>query len=309
MSWESDRWIGCCRSFGHVLGRGNVTVDSLAADCFGSTELNTKKTVFIPLRPFVSALSVTSMIREHCSMWSDFIVADRGKYLGFVVGPGAGYKSWDSALAKYDQRVRFWAAKGLGLFMTTSAYKIYIHSVLGFPAQLCSPPPDLLSRFQAALRRLVPGPGKWIPDRDLVNLKQLGFYNEFVHPVWMIMAAQLRVSQLCVANVHDMHQKLLVIQSDHFRRQLGEWHSRCLASTLYANESYLRKLNITRASVIAEIGDVKRNLNEKVVTFLGRITYQKGPEYFIEAAYKILKYDRNIRFVMAGSGDMLKKMI
>jgi glycogen synthase len=49
--------------------------------------------------------------------------------------------------------------------------------------------------------------------------------------------------------------------------------------------------------------------SEKIVTFLGRITYQKGPEYFIEAAHKVLKRDQNVRFVMAGSGDMLPKMI
>lgn len=55
--------------------------------------------------------------------------------------------------------------------------------------------------------------------------------------------------------------------------------------------------------------NIKRNLNEKIVTFLGRITFQKGPEYFIEAAYKVLKRDENVRFVMAGSGDMLPKMI
>ncbi|MFW5758252.1 MAG: glycosyltransferase family 4 protein [Bacteroidota bacterium] len=53
----------------------------------------------------------------------------------------------------------------------------------------------------------------------------------------------------------------------------------------------------------------KKNINEKIVTFLGRITYQKGPEYFIEAANKVLKLDNNVRFVMAGSGDMLPKMI
>ena len=40
---------------------------------------------------------------------------------------------------------------------------------------------------------------------------------------------------------------------------------------------------------------------EKVVTFLGRITMQKGPEYFVEAAALVLKRTRNIRFVMAGS--------
>ena len=52
-----------------------------------------------------------------------------------------------------------------------------------------------------------------------------------------------------------------------------------------------------------------RHLQEKIVTFLGRITYQKGPEYFIEAAYKVLQCNDNVRFVMAGSGDMLPKMI
>ena len=48
---------------------------------------------------------------------------------------------------------------------------------------------------------------------------------------------------------------------------------------------------------------------EKVVAFLGRITMQKGPEYFVEAAAKVLKNNHNVRFVMAGSGDMMEKMI
>jgi len=53
----------------------------------------------------------------------------------------------------------------------------------------------------------------------------------------------------------------------------------------------------------------KKNVKEKVVTFLGRVTYQKGPEYFIEAAHKVLQKTDNVRFVMAGSGDMLRRMI
>ena len=54
---------------------------------------------------------------------------------------------------------------------------------------------------------------------------------------------------------------------------------------------------------------VERGVKDKVVTFLGRVTYQKGPEYFIEAAAKILKRCDNVRFVMAGSGDMLNRCI
>jgi glycosyltransferase involved in cell wall biosynthesis len=54
---------------------------------------------------------------------------------------------------------------------------------------------------------------------------------------------------------------------------------------------------------------VSKGFDEKVVTFLGRITLQKGPEYFIEAAYKVLKSMNNVRFVMAGSGDMMERMM
>jgi glycosyltransferase involved in cell wall biosynthesis len=54
---------------------------------------------------------------------------------------------------------------------------------------------------------------------------------------------------------------------------------------------------------------VNKGFDEKVVTFLGRITLQKGPEYFIEAAYKVLKVMKNVRFVMAGSGDMMERMM
>ena len=53
----------------------------------------------------------------------------------------------------------------------------------------------------------------------------------------------------------------------------------------------------------------RRTHGEKVVTFLGRITMQKGPEYFVEAAAKVLKKNKNVRFVMAGSGDMMDDMI
>ena len=52
-----------------------------------------------------------------------------------------------------------------------------------------------------------------------------------------------------------------------------------------------------------------RNGKEKLVTFLGRITMQKGPEYFVEAAALVLQRTHNVRFCMAGSGDMMNAMI
>lgn len=58
-----------------------------------------------------------------------------------------------------------------------------------------------------------------------------------------------------------------------------------------------------------ELDDATKHVREKIVTFLGRVTYQKGPDYFVEAAHKVLQRDPNVRFVMAGSGDLLNRMI
>ena len=55
--------------------------------------------------------------------------------------------------------------------------------------------------------------------------------------------------------------------------------------------------------------NANRGVPEKIVTFLGRITFQKGPEYFIEAAGKVLKKCSNVRFVMAGNGDLMNRSI
>ena len=60
---------------------------------------------------------------------------------------------------------------------------------------------------------------------------------------------------------------------------------------------------------ISENTKLRKGVDEKIVTFLGRITMQKGPEYFIEAANIVLKKMGNIRFVMAGSGDMMDAMV
>jgi glycosyltransferase involved in cell wall biosynthesis len=54
---------------------------------------------------------------------------------------------------------------------------------------------------------------------------------------------------------------------------------------------------------------ISKGFNDYLVTFLGRITSQKGPEYFVQAAYKVLQKMGNVRFVMAGTGDLLENMV
>jgi len=48
---------------------------------------------------------------------------------------------------------------------------------------------------------------------------------------------------------------------------------------------------------------------KSIVLFVGRMTLQKGPDYFVAAAKKVLKEDTNVMFVMAGDGDMYHRVV
>jgi len=60
---------------------------------------------------------------------------------------------------------------------------------------------------------------------------------------------------------------------------------------------------------VEETKPFKISKDEKVVLFLGRITLQKGPDYFVEAAKKVLEKDPNVKFIIAGTGDMELQII
>ncbi len=52
-----------------------------------------------------------------------------------------------------------------------------------------------------------------------------------------------------------------------------------------------------------------RRAGNKIVLFVGRVTLQKGPDYFVELARRVLAWRPQTYFVMVGSGDMLPRMI
>jgi len=55
--------------------------------------------------------------------------------------------------------------------------------------------------------------------------------------------------------------------------------------------------------------ELKKADDEKYVLFAGRVTLQKGPEFFVDAARKVLEVEKNVRFILAGSGDQLNMVI
>jgi glycogen(starch) synthase len=47
----------------------------------------------------------------------------------------------------------------------------------------------------------------------------------------------------------------------------------------------------------------------RLVLFIGRITLQKGPDYFLRAAKRVLERNPNVLFILSGSGDMERKVM
>ncbi len=102
-----------------------------------------------------------------------------------------------------------------------------------------------------------------------------------------------------------------------------ERHGMHAATKVITVSHYTRNIVINRYSVPPEKVEVVYNgidfsegaaappppasgaARDKVVLFLGRITMQKGPEYFLYAAKRVLEQERNVKFVMAGDGDRL----
>jgi glycosyltransferase involved in cell wall biosynthesis len=95
---------------------------------------------------------------------------------------------------------------------------------------------------------------------------------------------------------------------------------RVIAVSHYTKDTIIQKYGIDPAKVTVIHNAVTKDLvpynsqykrmgKDKVVLFLGRITFQKGPDYFVEAAAKVLAHSDNVRFVMAGSGAMAPNMI
>ena len=73
------------------------------------------------------------------------------------------------------------------------------------------------------------------------------------------------------------------------------------------------KIDVVHNAVSSDFGaNIKKgniDREDKIVLFLGRMTMQKGPDYFLKMARKVLNHMHNVKFVMAGDGDMMNQII
>ncbi|MFC1781749.1 glycosyltransferase family 4 protein [Planctomycetota bacterium] len=161
---------------------------------------------------------------------------------------------------------------------------------------------------------------------------ELSQYEQFdiVHAHdWMTYPAGIAVSAISgkplVVHVHStefdrsgehVNQTIYDIE-----RQGMERADKVIAVSHFTRNIIISRYGISGDKVEVVYNGVERNGNwntldstgitkdEKIVLFLGRITMQKGPEYFLHAAKKVLEVMDNVKFVMAGSGDLMHRSI
>ncbi|MBN1507188.1 MAG: glycosyltransferase family 4 protein [Sedimentisphaerales bacterium] len=144
---------------------------------------------------------------------------------------------------------------------------------------------------------------------------------------WMTFPAGIAVSALTGKPlVVQVHSTEFDRSGEHVNQYVYdiERHGMHAAALIIAVSNYTRNIIINRYGVAPEKVEVVYNGVEfnghadaslprawpdKTVLFLGRVTMQKGPEYFLFAAKRVLEKVDNVKFVMAGDGDMLYRSI
>ena len=114
-----------------------------------------------------------------------------------------------------------------------------------------------------------------------------------------------KINQMCYdVERYGMHEADMIIAVSELIRQ------RCIHQ-YGVPEHKIRVLHNAASTMEGPVyeGPIRIKEKDKIVLFAGRVTLQKGPDYFVRAARMVLDKDPNVKFVLAGSGDMLSRMI
>lgn len=136
--------------------------------------LNGKKCVIVPVRKLTHDF-VKTWVKVQVTLWRDFKVCSCAKYLGFLIGPGAGDQDWARVLDKICHTSKFIKGLGLPRFFVFSLFQMFGVSQLQFVAQLRVPSKTINGVDVRVVRDLIGGPGLWAPCCLFRNFKSAGF--------------------------------------------------------------------------------------------------------------------------------------
>lgn len=144
---------------------------------------------------------------------------------------------------------------------------------------------------------------------------------------WMTFPAGLAVSAATgkplVVHVHSTEYDRNGVKAHPLIRELErrgmEGATRVIAVSDKTRQTIIQRFGISphKVDVVYNAVEVPEKMpevskpahGEKVVLYLGRITHQKGPEYFLAAAKKVLEVDDKVKFIMAGGGDLAPQIV
>lgn len=126
----------------------------------------------------------------------------------------------------------------------------------------------------------------------------------------------VHITELDKTGGNGGHYKVFEIENEGFRNadkiiSISNYIKNRLIHNYYVDE---KKIEVIHNGGISDLVPSLEKYNafsknDKIVLFAGRMTLQKGPEYFIRAAKKVIEYEPDTKFIVAGSGDMLSQMI
>ena len=180
-----------------VLPRGHqelCTLEKIFTEymCVSRLRLHHGKSVWISLSGKPHA-KVREDISRCAPAWSGFTIADRAKYLGFMMGPARQSHSWTSALQKMQDRAKLWRAIGGGIMVGMCAYRMYIFPLASFLIQLEGLPSNWEAIERSLCNTLFPGPRGWATPAVLGQLVMLGFPMELTDAHATSLGAKCRV--------------------------------------------------------------------------------------------------------------------
>ena len=156
---------------------------------------------------------------------------------------------------------------------------------------------------------------------DLIVKKVEGNYSLIHCHDWLTMNAGIRLKEKLgvplVLSIHSteydrsgwLHPNQWFIDIE---RDGMEKSDRIIAVSHFTKRVILEKygINPNKISVIHNaVYPLGEDEKKNIVLFLGRLTIQKGPEFFLRAAKKVLDYNNDTQFIVAGTGDLLPSLI
>ena len=147
---------------------------------------------------------------------------------------------------------------------------------------------------------------------------------------WMTYGAGIAATKASgkplVTHVHAIEQDRTAghpnPEIEHFEKQGLDAASAIIANSIWTRNNILRSYNVNPNNVhVVHWGIAKNNpayhtnykspltKTQKMVVYAGRMTVQKGPDYFVAAAKLVAEKYKNASFLMVGGGDMLASCI